>query len=278
MIDRAPTADDARDLIAAEYVLGLTEPHDLAQVEAFIMRDSNFAASVAAWRARLAPLDGTAQPAASASEAVWTRIEAGLGDKAAKPAMAEATAEPAPQVASPPPAVAPAVPAIEPRRPAAPRPVVAPSKTGLWHSLAFWRFAGLSGAFAAMILGVGLAYFAREASRQPTLIAVLMSPDGNQAAAVVNAFADGRAELVPLVNFDVPPGKAIEIWTLWDRAVGPRSIGLIQRAARTTLNLQGLPLTKAGQLFEMTLEPATGSPTGRPTGPILNKGETTQAL
>jgi anti-sigma-K factor RskA len=32
------------------------------------------------------------------------------------------------------------------------------------------------------------------------------------------------------------------------------------------------------QLFEITLEPAGGSPTGRPTGPILFKGNTTQTL
>ena len=33
-----------------------------------------------------------------------------------------------------------------------------------------------------------------------------------------------------------------------------------------------LPEPKAGQLYEITLEPAPGSPTGRPTGPILVTG------
>jgi anti-sigma-K factor RskA len=53
---------------------------------------------------------------------------------------------------------------------------------------------------------------------------------------------------------------------------------LIQRAGRTTLRLDNLPKPQPGQLFEMTLEPSTGSPTGRPTGPVLNKGNATTAL
>ena len=61
------------------------------------------------------------------------------------------------------------------------------------------------------------------------------------AGAVVNAFADGRVELIPLTDINVPEGRALEIWTLWDRAVGPRSVGLIDRARSVTLNLRDLP-------------------------------------
>lgn len=283
MIDRPPTAEDARDLLAAEYVLGLTEAADLPQVEAFILRDAAFAAAVANWRARLAPLDFTAA-SATADERIWTGIEENLGvapnpipNRVAAPTTAPAAMASPPSEApirtAPTPSIEPRAPA--PRRPAPTRPDAMP---GLWNSLAFWRFTGLAGSFAALLLAAGLGYFMREAYRQPTLIAVLMTPDGAQPAAVVNAFADGRAELVPLSNIDVPPGKAIEIWTLWDRAVGPRSIGLIQRAGRTSLKLEGLPKPQPGQIFEMTLEDSGGSPTGRPTGPILNKGEATTAL
>jgi anti-sigma-K factor RskA len=35
-----------------------------------------------------------------------------------------------------------------------------------------------------------------------------------------------------------------------------------------------LPAVEAQQLFEITLEPATGSPLNRPTGPILFVGRT----
>jgi anti-sigma-K factor RskA len=86
------------------------------------------------------------------------------------------------------------------------------------------------------------------------------------------------AELIPLEAINVPPDRALEIWTLWDRAVGPRSIGLINEARTLRLNLENLPKPAPNQLFEITLEPKTGSPTGRPTGPILMKGTTSTAL
>ena len=84
--------------------------------------------------------------------------------------------------------------------------------------------------------------------------------------------------MIPLTEIDVPPGRALEIWTLWDPKVGPRSVGLIDSARTTTLNLNNLPTTGPRQLFEITLEPAGGSPSGRPTGPILYKGTTARAL
>lgn len=108
------------------------------------------------------------------------------------------------------------------------------------------------------------------------LVAVLVTGE-NRPAAVVNAFRNGRVELVSLDRIDVPQGRVLEVWTLWDKAVGPRSIGLLDRARSTTLDLRDFP-RGPNQLFEITLEPAGGSPTGRPTGPILMKGTTTAAL
>jgi anti-sigma-K factor RskA len=110
------------------------------------------------------------------------------------------------------------------------------------------------------------------------LIAVLVKEGTNQPGAIVNAFAGGAVELVPLESIDVPPDRALEIWTLWDKTVGPRSVGLVHQARSVRLNLHNLPRTGPNQLFEITLEPATGSPTGRPTGPILMKGTTATAL
>jgi anti-sigma-K factor RskA len=148
----------------------------------------------------------------------------------------------------------------------------------LWRSLAFWRVAGMASAAAALILGVGLAYVASERARTPILVAVLVTEGSTEPAAVVNAFADGRTELVPLRAIAVPPDRALEIWTLWDRSVGPRSIGLLDQTRSVRLNLQNMPKPGPNQLFEITLEPKTGSPTGRPTGPVLMKGLASTAL
>src|SRR3712207_7513512 len=49
--------------------------------------------------------------------------------------------------------------------------------------------------------------------------------------------------------------RSLEIWTLWDKAAGPRSIGLVHQARFVRLNLQNLPKPGPNQLFEITLEP-----------------------
>jgi anti-sigma-K factor RskA len=101
--------------------------------------------------------------------------------------------------------------------------------------------------------------------------------DGDKPGAVVHAFASGRVVLVPLTTINVPEGRALEVWTLPSRERGPVSVGLMSQARTVQLNLKDLTAPGVGQLFEITLEPASGSPTGRPTGPVLFKGNTALA-
>lgn len=74
------TDDD--DILAAEYVLGLTEPAAVAAVEARLAGDADFQAGVARWEARLLPYGTGIQP----SPALWGRIERQLDAAAAAPA------------------------------------------------------------------------------------------------------------------------------------------------------------------------------------------------
>lgn len=249
----SPSRDDQlsppeRDALAGEYVLGLLDETEFAAAEHRLDTDSDFAASVERWRQHFFALDATTTPLAPSVD-LWPRIEAGLAGLL-QPAASAATA----------------------------RPAMAGSSrlADWWNSLFVWRGAAFAGALATVILTIGLFGALDRARRQPLMVAVLLT-DTNVAAAVVNTFADGRVEMLPLQSIDVPAGKALEIWTLWDRAVGPRSVGLIDRARSTPLRLDNLPLGR-DQLFEITLEPASGSPTGRPTGPIIAKGTTSQRL
>lgn len=237
-----PMPED-RDALAGEYVLGLIEGAERERLERRLEDDDDLALAVARWQARLAPIDATA-PTITPSPALWPGIEAAIAI-VAQPGR---------------------------RSPAQTRSRFA----GWWESVIVWRGAALAGALATLMLAAGLIGALDRAKRQPVMVAVLLT-DANVAAAVVNTFADGRVELLPLQSIAVPEGKALEIWTLWDRAVGPRSVGLIDRARSTPLRLDQLPLG-GDQLFEITLEPATGSPTGRPTGPIIAKGTTARAL
>lgn len=254
----SPSADinltqGERDALAGEYVLGLIEGADRVAFEQQLESDTELAATVESWRRHFAGIDATATPLAP-SPALWSRIEAELAvlTENAAPARAVTTAQ----------------------RKATPS--ASSRLSAWWNSLFIWRGAAFAGALAAILLAIGLNGALDRARRQPVMVAVLLT-EASVAAAVVNTFADGRVEMVPLQAIHVPEGKALEIWTLWDRTVGPRSVGLIERARTTPLRLDQLPLGK-DQLFEITLEPVTGSPTGRPTGPIVAKGTTAQAL
>jgi anti-sigma-K factor RskA len=150
---------------------------------------------------------------------------------------------------------------------------VVDAKPGLiervWSNLGFWRGASFAGAAAAVLLAVALAFFAGR-STQPMLVAVLQGADAAPNA-IVEIARDGRISVVPLKEFEVPPGRALQVWTLWDPARGPVSVGLIDRPRRADFQRADLP-ARDNQLYEITLEPAGGSPTGRPTGPVLGKG------
>jgi anti-sigma-K factor RskA len=226
-------------------VLGLLDGADRLAFEKRMRADATLDASVARWQARLAPIDAAAPPI-EPSPGLWPRIENGLGYASARsPSMA-------------------LLPALGERL------------SRWWESLWLWRGAAFAGLAAALFLAFGLVAALDRARRQPVMVAVLLT-ETHVATAVVNSFADGRVELLPLQDIAVPEGRALEIWTLWDRAVGPRSVGLIDRARAVSLRLDDLPLG-ADQLFEITVEPASGSPTGRPTGPIVAKGLTARRL
>jgi len=239
-----PDRDDR--IHAAEFVLGLMEPETHAAAESRLASDPAFAREVAAWQKHFAAFDDTAEPLVPAEE-LWRRIEAGMGATATAPKTASAGLL---------------------RR--------------FWNSLGALRIAALSGAMAALALAVVTTVTVRHAqevaARKPVYVAILVDDATRQAGAIVNAFADGRVEMIPLVDMAVPSGRSLQVWTLWNREIGPRSVGLLDRARATSLDLERLPTTAADQLFEITLEPSGGSPTGRPTGPILYKGTTARTL
>lgn len=257
------------EMLAGEYVAGLIEGPAESAFEARLAAEPELAAAVARWRRRFAEIDESAAPVV-ADEAFWRRIESAL---ATAPDVAAA------ETATPPLTIAAGPAAGAPRSTAAPRPATAPRTGGLsdwWRSLALWRgFAAVATA-AAIVLAVGLGRVVL-APPPPTFVAVLLAETG-EVGAVVHVFADGTAELLPLEDVTVPSGRALEVWTKWSDERGPVSIGLLDRPRTVRLSTGGLPETRPEQLFEITLEPATGSPTGRPTGPILFKGTAATTL
>jgi anti-sigma-K factor RskA len=246
------SSSDERLIDAAEHAIGLTEHDDPPLADSMLANDPDFLHAAALWQERFRELDATAVPA-PANEALWQRIASSL--------------------AASPETVAPGV-----REALAPLGQRNEGFLGtVWQNLSFWRTVGLCGSAAAFVLALLIPGPFSTAPAGPLYVAVLMT-DANQPAGIVNTYRDGRVELISLDPVAVPEGRSLQVWTLWDRARGPVSIGLLDRARSVSLEVGGLPPTITDQLFEITLEPKQGSPTGRPTGPILMKGLTHTAL
>jgi len=128
---------------------------------------------------------------------------------------------------------------------------------------------------ASVVVAAGLGFMAGQAvlvdDQRPIVVAVLVS-DGQVPGAIVEAFANNSVHIIPLEAVDVPAGKVLEVWTKPNEEIGAVSLGRFNEPTQITLPAIALPTPQGGQLYEITLEDAPGSPTGKPTGPILFKG------
>lgn len=218
--------------LAGEYVLGTLSRERRREVDAMLPDDATLRAAVAYWEERLLPLSTLVEPVAP-PPALWPRIERSLG-----------------------PAVVPA--------PAAVRP-------GWWERLGLWRALAAGGFAAAAIMAavVGVRQFE---FAQPRYMVVLAAPQNAGPGWVLELVADDTLRLQPLVTTEVPADRALQLWTKADDWEGPVSLGLVKPGEAVEVKLANLPKVVPNQLFEITLEPAAGSPIGRPTGPILYIG------
>lgn len=151
-----------------------------------------------------------------------------------------------------------------------PRKALTREPSSLWDSLFFWRASGMAGAIASVLLAVMLITASPEPGA-PQYLALLQAND--QGASWLVQVDAQAVHLRPLAPVAAIPGKSIQFWTKPEGAAGPTSLGLVPSDRPTTVPLDRLPGMSPNQLFEVTLEPATGSPLDRPTGPILAVGK-----
>ena len=243
-----PDDPQERDVLAGEYVLGTLDGASRQEVEAALSRDADLQRRVLAWEERLLPLARAAvEPAATPADG-WSRLAAAIGAGARQ-------------------------------GPAGPRPSLA---LRAWRSVPLWRAAtGLSAA-AAILLAVLPARETGAGDRPTRFFAVLQVRDaaGGEAGPgwVIQVGEDGTVRSTPLGRVDPGEGRALQLWTLWDPARGPVSLGILPPGGAVRLPAERLPTIGGGQLFEITLEPSAGSPTGRPTGRILFIGRAAPAV
>jgi anti-sigma-K factor RskA len=230
-----------REYLAAEYALGLLEGADLLEARGLASSDVEFAAYVAAWEERLAPLFdefGEEVPPVD----VWNRVKAELdsehgvdvvqltrrvswwkGTTAAASAIAASLA---------------LVIAFDVIRP--PSPVPAPP--------------------------------VEQPAQAEVMVASLMSEDRSMMLSA-SWQSDQRELTVMPGNMPAEPGRSLELWIIPADGT-PRSLGLIDPAGpgRMTVEENMAPYLAESATLAVSIEPEGGSPGPAPTGPVIASG------
>jgi len=218
---------------ADAYVLGLMDDHDRLVMEAEMQTNTALAQAVGAARDRFLELD-LVGPTATVSADLWSRIEAKLGPQ---------------------------------EKPIDARPTPSPAND---NRLARWRGIAVSAVAASALLIAALGYTTLT-RLEPQVVAVLMNAEG-EPVVMIEDFGNDTAKVVPLTDLAVADDRSLQLWTLPSADTGPVSLGVLDGWQTATVSGPDLPGPAEEQLYEITVEPLGGSPTGKPTGPIIGKG------
>ena len=225
------------EYFAAEYALGVLNSDERRAAERRMDREPRFAAEVAAWQERLAPLVDHVAPVQPSPE-LWRRIEEILDARKASRAGI-------------------AMPAAEVRR-----------KLAFWRGLAF----GASGLAAASLAGLVLTLAGPPRPEAPTVR--LASQEGGPTGIVATFDPRERTVLIVPAAPSATEQRVPELWLIPPRGT-PRSLGVVSPGRPVTVALPGgVGPQEAGRqpTVAISLEPAGGSPSGVPTGPVIARG------
>lgn len=136
-----------------------------------------------------------------------------------------------------------------------------------------WRLATLAASAVAACLALVLVR-PGQGDRPPAriLVAALAGTDGGKPFSAVYDPRSARVAVVGAAPW--PRGRSAELWLIAPGAP-PRALGLLTRGARSSVALDDArrPAVAPGATLAVSVEPAGGSTTGLPTGPVVASGE-----
>lgn len=138
------------------------------------------------------------------------------------------------------------------------------------RSLAFWRNLGLVSTAAAAALAL---YIAVTPPRTPEMTYVALITDTHAKPAWIVSARNAQLTIKSLAPHTLAANQSLQLWLL-PAGGKPVSLGLVPLAVSKTAVLPtqvGAQFAHA-QAMAISLEPAGGSPTGQPTGPVLYQG------
>lgn len=152
-------------------------------------------------------------------------------------------------------------------------------RPGVWNSLSFWRWTGLTSIVAACALAivlsqtVSLRNVAAPGAGAQYLVATLerQGPGAGWTATVDAQHA--QIVVVPPRDLAIAANQSTQMWLIPPGAK-PISLGVIDTQRPTLVHVAQAQLQGVGPqtTLAVSLEPQGGSPTGQPTGPVLAAG------
>ncbi|MEO5759855.1 MAG: anti-sigma factor [Mesorhizobium sp.] len=222
------------DLLAAEYVLGVLSADERQIASRRIDGEAVFARMVDGWEVHLSPM-AAAYPEVVPPATVKTAVDRRLfSTTAATPAQ---------------------------------------SRAGLWSSLAFWR--GLTAAaVAALAIYIAVPYVNKPVEQPQARLVASLAADGSDVKYLAVYDAAHHEVGLSHVSGERASGKDFELWMIEGKNP-PVSMGVIPAGATTHLTISPAVQEKLAQgaVLAVSLEPAGGSPTGQPTGPVVAAGD-----
>jgi len=233
------TKPELRDRLAAEYVLGTLRGRARARFESLQRYDPALRRTVAEWEASITPLAAAASEIAP-PERVWQAIERRIAG--------------------------------------------APRDKSRWTGLAFWR--GLAVTSTAFVL-ILAAFIGMTPRPEPPMAMVAVMNDESGQPAMVVSWPPMKATRDPHVRIKVvqehpvmAAGTSWEMWMLPGGKAAPVSLGLITTDRDQVMKVNPALAHRMGDAWgiAMSVEPARGSPTGAPSGPVIFKGQCVKIL
>lgn len=142
------------------------------------------------------------------------------------------------------------------------QPSAPPKPIRLWHSVNLWRATTAAGFALAACLG-----FLMVINRPAPIVATLLPTGPSNVAILVELPRPGRLKFIPSGVFAAGDHHDLELWVLPTGATRPESLGVLSKTGRE------VPMNWHGPAaLLVSLEPAGGSPSGQPTGPVIYRG------
>ena len=134
----------------------------------------------------------------------------------------------------------------------------------------FWNWIRAAAVACSLMVAiiVGVIYTRDKPDFNATLVA-----NNQQPALTVQAF-ERYLNVEPMAIASVEAGRSLELWAIPSNGI-PVSLGVIpdDGKGRVELNADQRKLLSGQTTMAITLEPKGGSPSGKPTGPVLYKGQ-----